>query len=147
MFAALLIIGCSGPAETTPVEDCHSDIPPIGQVWAKRVSCLAEIPENGEGTINDWLLVNAYTRLIVRDATHRLTRLSGTGGTIIDASSSIGEDGVTELQPLIQGGWPISGEMYAENGQVILEGQQENGDTVTIQYKLDPLAAQLYVDG
>jgi hypothetical protein len=147
MFATLLMISCGGPSETAMAEDCQSEVPPMGEVWAKRISCLAEIPVDGEGTFNDWLLVNAFTRLVIRDATHRLTRLDGTGGTVIDASSTLGDDGLTELIPLMQGGWPISGEIYADDGQVILEGKQESGDEVTIQYTLDPWATQLQVGG
>ena len=118
MIAALLMIGCGGPTGTAQVEECQSGVPSNGEVWAKRISCLAEVPENGEGSLNDWLLVNSYTRLVIRDATHRLTQLEGTGGTVIDASSTYGDDGITELTPVLQGGWPVSGEMYADQSWV-----------------------------
>jgi hypothetical protein len=144
VLLSLALLGCSSSVSSLP-EPCAEEPPGPGEVRAKRIVCAAELPEGAEAEIGDWLLENSHVRLTVRSATHRLTQLSGTGGTILDAALPGGTDAITELYPLFEQDWPDNANISADDGTILVEAT--DGSDLTWRYRLEPDGGLLLVDG
>ncbi len=143
--AALLFMSCWGAKPAPPSESCQPDPPAVGEVRAKRVSCAAELPENAEGRIGDWMLETAELKLIIRNTPNRMTQLDGAGGTIIDAAVPGRGDALTEILPHVEGGWPDALTIRAEDDSIYL--QANDGTERLIVYTLQAGTGRLTIEG
>ncbi len=145
MLLSLFLFACSAPTGDPGVESCAETPPEPGMVRAKKIACSAELSEGAEAEIGDWLLENSIVRITVRDATHRLTQLDGTGGSILDVSVQGGNDAVTEIFPLFPEGWPASADVFAEDDAIVVN--PSDGSMQSWRYRLSPDDGTLVVEG
>lgn len=125
--------------------ECAADPPGLGQVRAKQIVCASEIASGGEAKIGDWLLENSRVRIAIRGQPNRLTRLTGGGGTVIDAEVLGGGDGLVEIAPLGIGDWPERTLISAENETISVRADDGSGRTWT--YELNPDTGELQIKG
>jgi hypothetical protein len=117
LVVSLGLGACRGwERDTGPYESCDPGALEPGQVRARRMPCDDEAIAGGEGTRADWVIENAHARFVVRNPGTSLTLLGVAGGTIIDAAPPGGEDRLTELVPLVGGGWLEELELSSEQG-------------------------------
>lgn len=121
LAAALLLLGCSGPAEIpdtgpapamdlefTAVSDAEertdcADVPPgLDEARAKHVTCPEELIEGSlaMGRLGDIVLENSRARFIVRTGDESATTIGAPAGGVIDAAAQGGPDLLKELFPL-----------------------------------------------
>ncbi len=144
MLLGFALIACTSVSDTDLNESC-SDTPPIeGEIRAKKIVCEEELPEGSEAEVGDWLLENHWIKLTIRGATHRLTQLEGTGGTILDAAVQGGSDAVTEIFPIFNQ-WPESADISAVENGIQVVPRDGNGETWT--YHLSSDKGLIRVDG
>jgi len=103
-----------------------------GEVRARRMPCDDEGISGGEGRRGDTLIENAWARFVIRHAGAPLTLTSGGGGTIIDAAEPGGSDALSELVPLLAGGWLREVELELE--------QDAHEARVTVSGLPDPIS-------
>ena len=145
LWAALLLNGCGAPKLTVEQDDCAEEPPAEGEVRAKRITCAEELSERAEGRVGDWLLESAELKLVIRNTPNRLTQLGGAGGTIVDASVPGRPDALTELVPLVEGGWPESISITADGGDIVLTAL--DGTDRVLRYQLEPITGTLIIEG
>ena len=127
------MMGCTNGALESPETDCIIAPPVSGEVRAKQIQCDGEIAEYGEANIGDWLLENNRVKLAIRSTPNRMTQLTGAGGTLIDASVVGEPDAVTEIVPHVDGGWPETLRIRAEDGAIVLSA--EDGTNREYRYR------------
>jgi len=103
--------------------------------------CASEIASGGEAKIGDWLLENSRIRIAIRNQPNRLTRLTGGGGTMVDAEVLRGGDGLVELVPIGPGDWPEQTLIGVENETISVRADDGTGRTWT--YELMPDSGEL----
>jgi len=138
-------MGCNAAPQSSYEDQCEDDPPNVGEIRAKQVVCDEELPDGAEGEVGDWLLENDRIRLIIRGATHRLTKLDGTGGTILDASIPGEADGITEIYPIFEQAWPSAAVISATESGIRVEASDESG--LVWEYHLSSDSSLLTVEG
>jgi len=144
VLLSLALLGCSSPTSTER-DTCAEEPPEQGEVRAKQIVCEAELPEGAEAEVGDWLLENALLRLTIRNATHRLTQLNGTGGTILDAALHGERDAVTEIYPRFEQAWPTEATISVDQDTILVEAT--DGSDLNWRYRLEPDEGLLTVEG
>jgi hypothetical protein len=150
-LALLLLLACAPPRGTLPgTSSCDDQAPGVGQVRVCRLGA-GDAPSGGSGRATDWRLQNALLDVIVRGEYAPLTRLSGPGGTVVDAIPAGGGDPVLELIPTLAGGWFSTLEITAveEEGAaaLVLEGSGPDGLPRALTYRLEADTPILALDG
>lgn len=100
-------VACAAACTADPVTadgECVSRTPEPGEVLVATLRCAAQLPEGAvDAVVGDTWLANAHLRAIVRGP-ERAWTLSGIGGgTILDAATWAGRDGLVEVAPLRDG--------------------------------------------
>ncbi|MCK6506696.1 hypothetical protein L6R53_25545 [Myxococcota bacterium] len=152
MSLALLLLACAPPRGALPgTSSCEDPAPAAGQARVCRLGA-GDAPAGGSGRPTDWRLQNALLDVIVRAEYAPLTRLSGPGGTVVDAIPTGGGDPVLELIPSLPGGWFARLEITAveeDDGAVALrlEGEGDDGLPRSLTYRLHPDTPRLALEG
>jgi hypothetical protein len=150
VWFAALVFACADPPELID-ETCVPGPLLAGEVRAKIIACREEITPSGEADIGDFLLENSVVRFGIRDATQTLTRLQGTGGTIVDAALPEGTDFIIEAVALTDEQWFEQATVSAWNepnrAGIVVSGTLMDGRQHTVSYILAADSAALEIRG
>jgi hypothetical protein len=134
-----LMLACAPPPVAIEVT-CQVEPLALGELIARRIACKDEIAPSGESDIGDWILANSQIRFGIRDATQSLTRLQGTGGTIVDVALPEGTDFIIEAIPFVDGIWfddaTVSAWTGLDEAGIAVSGILQNGRHHTVTYVL-----------
>lgn len=151
MLLVLALLGCVGTAVDANPAGCDARALDAREVRARRIPCTSERVDGGDGRVGDWLIENALTRWVIRDAYAPLTRLNGAGGSLVDVTTSEGVDGLLELSPRVGGQHFAEVEItpWSADGIAGLElsGQLEDGQAATMRYELEADSDRLTLRG
>lgn len=139
------------PTDTGNPTGCDPRDLAEGEVRARQIPCTDECLEDGSAWLGDWIVENAHVRYGIRGAYGPLTRLEGTGGTVVDAAPPNADDALTEATPLLGGLWFDEAEISAYNESdragLIVTGTLGDGSAASLTYSLEADGLALTMEG
>lgn len=151
LLPAPLLFGCTDPVPVLSSVSCEGPSVASGTARVCRLGA-GDVPDGSGGRPGDYRLQNALLDVIIRGEQASLTRLSGTGGTVIGMLPESGEDPLLELQPVLEGDWFTQVELTAlpdeDDGAALrLTGLDADGVQTELTYRLAPDSHTLHLDG
>lgn len=159
MRAALLLAVTA--CQPIPDEDgaiaawCSEEPPEEGALVVAPLCGDAEL-SGGEGQNDDWIIANAWVRVVVRNPLASLTLAGAGGGTVIDAAPWGWQDRLHELAPLVGGGWldvdtfEVQADGFVVEGRVVSlpdQPAEAEGERRSVRWSLTPDSPWIGLEG
>jgi hypothetical protein len=134
---------------------CDDEPPAEGELVVAPLCDDAELSA-GEGQSDDWIIANAWVRVVVRNPLAALTLAGAGGGTVIDAAPWGWQDRLHELAPLVGGGWLDVDTFEVQADGFVVEGRvvslpdrpaEAEGERRSIRWSLTPDSPWIGLEG